>query len=274
MALEDIKRTYEDCANLIPNWRDIDKNKLANLYIDNEKDEDLRNAYFSALMLKYWNNVFKFYRTSKSARLEIDDFTSWLSESIMIAFKYRRWRDPTNKLYHDENAPDKVINRCIFSTRMRYYQYYNKLKRCANYTSVSLEGLVSKDSFATSDNFVYEMDDQYVSSIDCNIEVQKLVNERRYQEAIVTDALFFDDYFCMGDKTICLAKVSRYFKAVNSDKLVDYFKENYDNVDEQLLRLTLTNLKRLSNGMMRRYGEYIVHHLESRGIFTNVHRLA
>lgn len=52
--LEQEYKTFYDFASIyIPNWKTANKNDLANAYIDNENNESLRNAYFSALMLRY-----------------------------------------------------------------------------------------------------------------------------------------------------------------------------------------------------------------------------
>ena len=51
-----------------------------------------------------------YYATSKGLKLDVDDFAMWL-EAFFVAFKYRRWKDPKNKLYNDPKGPDKVIRR-------------------------------------------------------------------------------------------------------------------------------------------------------------------
>lgn len=193
--LEEIRRTYLKFANNIPNWKTMNKNKLANLYLEHEHSEPERSYYFSALMCRYWSNVYKFYRTSKSTKLDISDFTSWLAESLFVAFKYRRWKDPSNKLYNDPQAPDKVINRCIYSTRMRYYQYYNMDKRKLNFQTDSIERQL--ESFGYRAN-VYK----YMSTVDGNEEDARCKNiityylsKENFLLAIILDLICFGDTF-------------------------------------------------------------------------------
>lgn len=193
--LEEIRRTYLKFANNIPNWETMNKNKLANLYLEHEHSEPERSYYFSALMCRYWSNVYKFYRTSKSTKLDISDFTSWLAESFFVAFKYRRWKDPSNKLYNDPQAPDKVINRCIYSTRMRYYQYYNMDKRKLNFQTDSIERQL--ESFGYRAN-VYK----YMSTVDgseedarCKDIITYYLSKENFLLAIILDLICFSDTF-------------------------------------------------------------------------------
>lgn len=193
--LEEIRRTYLKFANNIPNWKTMNKNKLANLYLEHEHSEPERSYYFSALMCRYWSNVYKFYRTSKSTKLDISDFTSWLAESFFVAFKYRRWKDPSNKLYNDPQAPDKVINRCIYSTRMRYYQYYNMDKRKLNFQTDSIERQL--ESFGYRAN-VYK----YMSTVDgseedarCKNIITYYLSKENFLLAIILDLICFGDTF-------------------------------------------------------------------------------
>ena len=51
--LEQEYKTLYNAASSIPNWQTMNKNDLINAYIDNEKDENLRNSYFAAIMCRY-----------------------------------------------------------------------------------------------------------------------------------------------------------------------------------------------------------------------------
>lgn len=217
--LEEIRQTYLKSADNIPNWKTMNKNKLANLYLEHEHSEPERSYYFSALMCRYWSNVYKFYRTSKGTKLEISDFTSWLAESFFVAFKYRRWKDPSNKLYNDPQAPDKVINRCIYSTRMRYYQYYNMDKRKLNFQTDSIERQL--DSFGHMAN-VYN----YMSTVDeseedarCKDIINYYLTKENFLMAIILDLICFNDTF----------------REVRSVKTVEIEDDEDENIDDDLI---------------------------------------
>lgn len=89
-------------------------------------------------MLRYWGNIGKYYNSSKASGFTIEDCYSWLVEALMYALKARKWRDPENPLSRDKNAPDKVINRCIYSRRQYYYYLANTNKRKADYGTLSI----------------------------------------------------------------------------------------------------------------------------------------
>lgn len=222
--LEEIRQTYLKFANNIPNWKTMNKNKLANLYLEHEHSEPERSYYFSALMCRYWSNVYKFYRTSKSTKLDISDFTSWLAESFFVAFKYRRWKDPSNKLYNDPQAPDKVINRCIYSTRMRYYQYYNMDKRKLNFQTDSIERQL--ESFGYRAN-VYK----YMSTVDgseedarCKDIITYYLSKENFLLAIILDLICFGDTF----REIRSAKTVEIEDDVEENIEIDEFSTNED----------------------------------------------
>ncbi len=222
--LEEIRQTYLKFANNIPNWKTMNKNKLANLYLEHEHSEPERSYYFSALMCRYWSNVYKFYRTSKSTKLDISDFTSWLAESFFVAFKYRRWKDPSNKLYNDPQAPDKVINRFIYSTRMRYYQYYNMDKRKLNFQTDSIERQL--ESFGYRAN-VYK----YMSTVDgseedtrCKDIITYYLSKENFLLAIILDLICFGDTF----REIRSAKTVEIEDDVEENIEIDEFSTNED----------------------------------------------
>ena len=110
--LTEMKKIYSDQADMIEGWKDKSKTELCNLYIQNENDEMLRNCYFSAIILNYWNKIYTLQaNTYLTATLE--DTYQWVVDGILYALEHRKWLDPNNKLYTDPDAPDKVINRRI-----------------------------------------------------------------------------------------------------------------------------------------------------------------
>ena len=198
--LEQEYKTMYNNALKIPNWRKANKNDLANAYIDNEKNEDLRNAYFSALMLRYWGNIGKYYTSSKSSGFTIEDCYSWLIEALLYALDKRKWRDPNNPLSKDKNAPDKVINRCIYSRRKYYYYLSNLDKRKSNHNKISIEDNddVKEDYnilFSTEDNG-YKMLDNDILTISCN-----MYKSNRWYEIFLLNFLYLNDYSKFNKKS-------------------------------------------------------------------------
>ena len=240
--INESKKMFEVAANRIEGWQTINKNELANKYLENEDNEMLRESYFAALMLRYWYNIYKYYKTSKSSRLSIEDYVDWLAESIMRAFKYRAWTLPDNKLYGDPNGPDKVINRCIFSTRNKYYQYYNMDKRKANYISTSLDSAYEDTKFEIPD----VPDDVYEQESTHNL-IQSYIDNYRMDIALILDCLitFDNELEVDGELTFSLVKLVKNIKDLN-DNYVNYFIKEYE-VSKDLVESTINKIKRVNS---------------------------
>ena len=176
--LEDIKKSYVKTANSsVPNWKELDVNTLCNLYIENEKDEVKKNGYFSAIVLKKWGYIGKHYINSKSSGFSIEQCYDMVLDAVMYILKMRKWLDPNNKLYGDKNAPDKCLNRCIFSARQRDYYLSNRDKRKYNYGNVSLEYIVDNVGDHTDvlgDDFSYPNED---NNMFINVTLKNIVQK-------------------------------------------------------------------------------------------------
>ena len=154
------KQAYESSASSIPGWKNIDKNELCNLYIQNEDNPSLRDAYFSAIILNYWGDINKlYYKTNYTATKE--QCYDWLIDSILYALKMRRWLNKDSSVYGDPNGPDKVINRKLKHTRINHLIAANRQKRMLNIGTLSVD----------------EIDDEY---------------EKLYDENEDSDAFFSD----------------------------------------------------------------------------------
>lgn len=227
--LDDIKQTYIKYADNIPGWKTMDKSKLANLYLEHEHVEPERSYYFSALMCRYWKNVFKFYKASQGTRLELSDFTSWLAESFFIAFKYRRWKDPKSKLYNDPQAPDKVINRCIYSTRLRYYQYYNMDKRKINFQTDSIDRQLESFGHLASVYKYLGTTDPYVEDDRCKTIINHYLSEKNIFNAIILDLICFSDTF-RNIKSVSNAEIENIDDETDIE-MFEEFSEKLDDID-------------------------------------------
>ena len=191
--LEAYRKLYEQCADAIPDWKKINKNDLANKYLKFKDDPHFANAYLSALILKYWGALNKYkLRSFRSA--EDETFLEWLVGAILRALRDHKWTDPSNKLYGDPNGPDKVINRCIISERLIWYQSANTDKRRLNFQATSIENL--NDLLGESSPLpVYEEDGCDASTLDIKYLVRKFFNQREYATAFAIDGIINYDTF-------------------------------------------------------------------------------
>lgn len=256
MLEQEYKTLYNCAAAYIPDWRTRNKNDLANAYIDNENNEILRDAYFSALMLRYWGNIGKYYNSSKSSGFTIDECYSWLCEAILYSLKMRRWRDPNNPLSKDKNAPDKVINRCIASRRQYYYYLANTNKQRVNYCNLSLDD----ENIIQNDHNEYTIDMSYThTNFHLNISTLSycLYRDKKWFESFLLSFLGMNDFskYSKTNKSWCINKVAlcsslaslsyERFKSVFNNISLDISEESIGYNYNELLSLKTNKLKSL-----------------------------
>lgn len=193
--LDSYKKTYEECAdNLIKeDWRKMNKNALANKYVEVMDNEPLANAYISAIICRYWSNLYKYYYKSHNV---VDNFTlhSWLVGAITRALKNHKWLDPSSSVYGDPNGPDKVINRCIMSERLGFFQNSNTYKRKCNFGLYSLDK-ISEDNPESTDIPVYEDSDLDDGTISINQFISNCFDNHNYMLAFIVDGIVNYDVF-------------------------------------------------------------------------------
>lgn len=234
MLEQEYKTLYNCAVAHIPDWRTRNKNDLANAYIDNENNEILRDAYFSALMLRYWGNIGKYYNSSKSSGFTIDECYSWLVEAIEYALKARKWRDLNSPLSKDKNAPDKVINRCIYSRRQYYYYLSNLDKRKSNFNSFSLDSISNDNEIDESHNYLlsdlsYSFSNKGydINTISCN-----MLHQNRWFESFMLSLLYLKDMGRYSPKNkVWGFNLTEIYREISSIKYEDFncILKNIDN---------------------------------------------
>lgn len=200
--LEEIKKTYLREAARIPSWETTSVNTLCNLYIDNEQDESLKSAYFSAIILKKWPYIGKHYLASKASGFSIEDCYDMVVHGIQYALDKRKWRDPNNKLYNDKCGPDKVLNRCIASSRYIEYYLSNTHKRRSNFGKTSLDMIQENVKDCTdilSDECVSQ--DNVSEDISITLLVDKLMRANKVLEALIINDIVEGDCFILKSST-------------------------------------------------------------------------
>ena len=252
--LETEYKTYYKRAASIPNWQKMNKNDLINLYIDHE-NEPIGEAYFSAIVLRYWGNIGKYYLASKSSGFSIEDCYSWLIEAILYALEKRKWRDPNNSLSKDKNAPDKVVNRCIFSKRKENYYRSNRAVRKGNYAKVSYDQLNEDVGEDRNSFFVSDSNDinKTTYSYDMVMLIQNLMKKNKVLEGLVLNCLLSDDPYKHNLQTdrwkVNVEKVSNAllsYKSLNIGNKLSLDTSTFDKVDGVLRDIKSLNKLRLN----------------------------
>lgn len=224
--LDDYKESYKQSANLIPETLKMDKNELARLCIKNENTPDY-NIYLSALLYRYWGLISKFYAISTNLA-EPEDCYSWLIDAIMYALKHRQWENPESNIYNDPKGPDKVINRCMKSSRLIFYQFQNRKKRKKDYQIISIEGL--KEDL-NADSIDLEDDNACIDEfeIDMIYNIAQIFRKKEYFLAFILDCICNESVFeTSGEKVVFNIKhLVKKFKAIDHNYL-RIFSEKYD----------------------------------------------
>ena len=133
----------------------------------------------------------------------------------MYAIKHRQWENPESSIYNDHNGPDKVINRCMKSSRLIYYQFNNRKKRRKDYQLISIETLRDK---MNSD--IVELEDTSANLDDCSIDIHFMIEQtfkrKEFFLAFILDCICIEDVF---DKTNLNRQIRSNLDTINKSKV-------------------------------------------------------
>jgi hypothetical protein len=258
--------------------------ELADAYCDavDQCNEELKNIYISALILRFWYTIDKMYKANTVApSLEYEDFFWWLYEAIEYACKYRGWRDPNKKL----NA-QQCINKCIDTIKLQKYYDLRLDKRKAVNHSCSMETpLGGEDNEGKTIGDMLESE-EYVddhSTDDAILLVQSYINRNKIIEAILLDNIAFNDVQRYFKKTIKTQNDQgeevkytehssefwpyRLIQIVSKlpDSYKSYFLTRYD-ISEEKLSSILDIIDRANNQKLYRYLDKTLAELRVTGI--------
>lgn len=204
--LNDTKRDLTICARkLAKPYEEYSIDELADGYCDavDSNNKELMDIYISALLLRFWFNIDKMYRSNTAAPgLEHEDFFWWLYKAIEYACKYRGWRDPEKNL----NA-HQCINKCIETIKLQeYYNLRLDKRKAANYCCSMEEPVNSGDKsdkvMTIADQLEAEEDFDDHSTDDVIELVQSYIDHNKIIEAIIIDSIAFNDVQKHFKKTV------------------------------------------------------------------------
>lgn len=204
--LNDTKRDLTICARKLARpYEEYSIDELANGYCDavDSNNKELMDIYISALLLRFWFNIDKMYRSNTAAPgLEHEDFFWWLYKAIEYACKYRGWRDPEKNL----NA-QQCINKCIETIKLQeYYNLRLDKRKAANYCCSMEEPVNSGDKsdkvMTIADKLEAEEDFDDHSTDDVIELVQSYIDHNKIIEAIIIDSIAFNDVQKHFKKTV------------------------------------------------------------------------
>lgn len=252
--MDDNEKFYCQIADdRVGNWRDIGKNELFNLYIKHEKNQYLREGYFAAILLKYWNLI-NSKRIRSCGYASYDDCYNWLVDSVYTALSERKWKDPSNKLYMDKRGPDKVINKLMKMHLVTHFQTIKKDKHKVNMNVESTDDMNDEYSFEVSDI------DVNIYNADMYDLIHSLCVSGDYISAIVSHFVCFDSIKTYSTSEVC-DECIKYIHETPTSALATVFNEVYhSNVTEK----TLSDIQNMDNVRLLRNIQYSLYKLSKK----------
>ena len=163
----------------------------ANGYCDacDSGDEEKKEIYASALMLKFWYQAQKMYEKTKTCGHDYEDYPAILFQCISIACdkEHRAWRK--NPSINAQSCINRVIA-TRGSAQLIYESNLGRNKANVSVNQVSLDAAVGDDGASLGEYFGSE-DDQ----MDCGpkMMIQSCLDEDKIIEAIFLDVIAFGD---------------------------------------------------------------------------------
>ncbi len=195
-ALTLFRKNLQTKARQLPDFDDskIETSKItawANGYCDacDSGDDEAKEIYASALMLKFWYQAQKMYERTKTCGFDYEDYPAILFQCISIACdkEHRAWRA------NPKINAQACINRVIAtrgSAQLIYESNLGRNKANVSANQVSLDAAVGDDGASFGDYFGSEDD-----GMDCGPKmlIQGCLDEDRIIEAIFLDVIAFWD---------------------------------------------------------------------------------
>lgn len=268
--LNETKRDLTMYARRLPKpYEQYSIDELADAYCEavSKKDEDMKNTYISALVLRFWYTIDKMYKANTVApSLEYEDFFWWLYEAIEYACKYKGWQDASKNL----NA-QQCINKCINTIKLQKYYDLRLDKRKVVNNCCSLETPLGDDSGKTIGDTL-EVDDSYEDRLadETTWLVQSYIDRNKIIEAILIDNITANDVQKHFKKTIKTTNANgeliKYvehssefwpYKLIQivsklPDTYKSYFMKRYD-ISEEKLTAILNVIERANNQKLYKY---------------------
>lgn len=199
--LEDALGFFKESAKHIDGYSKLSVNELAEGYCDatDSGDEDMRDAYFSGLVLRFWYKINKICSENSSLNLSHSDVFDWITNAILMACDKdaRAWRTNPNL-----NA-QQVINQ-VLSTRFVAAAYYdsNLQKNQGKLNTCSLDDyLTDEDDGTTLGDTIADSSNPYADT-DVVAVIQDFINKNKIVEAIIFDNIAFKDCYKHEQKIV------------------------------------------------------------------------
>lgn len=272
--LDEYKELFRQCADSIEGWQDMSKNDLCRKYVENKDNPKLQNAYFSAIMYRYWYLIAKYYYMSSNVATW-EDCYEWLEDSVYGCLQATSWERADSSIYKDPDGPDKVINRCMKCARLTYYQFINRKKRKDNFGLLSVEELTENFGSTISEPTSKDSIDSITVSHAIKEYIIKLFLKKDYFVAVLLDMIQEKDVFDKHDeesnKRYCLNlnKLSRFISRIDNDYIHE-FAHRY-NLEIEEVSIGLSYVQALKSNLIKPKIKVTLERLQHDSFFKLIH---
>lgn len=193
--LESYKKAHMVGASIIDGWEKMNKNDLINLCVDNEENKELYDAYYNAVVCRYWNVMERFKSKSYGSIHDTTIYYDWLLDGINRALTNKSWRNKDSTLYGDPSGPDKAVNVCLRSVRLGWYHQSNYNRRRANFGAESVDKLVEAEDNGGKSYLFYDSDPIANGYLNIRSLADSFIRKGEYISALVVGCIVEFDVF-------------------------------------------------------------------------------
>lgn len=263
--LDEYKESFRNSANLIPNWETKGKNELCREYVAHKGDERLQNAYFAAIVYRYWNLIAKYYYMSSNVASP-EDCYEWLIDSVYGCLKATSWDNPNTSIYNDPNGPDKVINRCMKCARLTYYQFINRKKRKDNFGLLSIDEMTESFGATLSEPEDTTTPDKLTEWAIGDF-IRNLFDKKDYFTAILVDCIINEEVFDVTtsfetgtQSEFNVRKLARFISEIDDNYIAEFARRYKLNVED--VNKGVSYFKDLKTSTLRAKAETVLERLQ------------
>lgn len=259
--LEEYRKIYAQSAEALENYKELTQIELAEGY---ERNDNLSEAYLSALILRYWNIPVKLANRDKGLYDEKEAY-DWYINSLLYLLKARPWTDAKSSVYKDPRAIEKILNTCVKCDRVNWFQASNRYKRKINHGLNSLETLSEDYADAYMPVELTTTAPEYTTEREL---VLYYFDRQQYLMALMIDMIVNDIKLetVHNDRTLTGA-IKKSIKSLPED-YSKIFSNNYD-IPQEKVDKSFQYIYNMSDGKLKQSIEDYVHVLRivlSRGL--------
>lgn len=180
------KQLYMESANLLGDWKKIDKNELCRQYI-NLKDTELGNAYMSAIICSFWYILNSKIASCKNKYISAEDIYDLYIESIMKALNDHAWTNESSSIYNKDKGPEMAINTVFNCTVVNFFVASTRQKRKLYYETSSLDTEIIEN---LQDNSITQQDTNVINDM-----IRTFFINKDYIKSFVLDIIINNEVF-------------------------------------------------------------------------------